>query len=106
MAKEKPVEDFGMNPSCHQSLDCGTCSGMVSEIGSTCPGLTRALSFRILPHLRMHFQILFPCLPDCFPRLPGTTPAPHLGPFAFQLLVDREEVFDLAEIVREDLVDG
>src|SRR5260370_5851408 len=23
MAKEKPVEDFGMNPSCHQFADCG-----------------------------------------------------------------------------------
>src|SRR6266436_1220715 len=26
MAKEKPVEDFGMNPSCHQFADCGEAS--------------------------------------------------------------------------------
>src|SRR5581483_12249633 len=40
------------------------------------------------------------------PRLPRPTPAPHLGSLAFQLFIDRKEVLDFSQRVREDLVDG
>src|ERR1035437_92386 len=67
-------------------------------------------TFRLSPVLGhcfgVRFQVPLARPADDFPRLPRALPPLHLSALAFQLFVDREEVLDLAQVVREHLVDG
>src|ERR1700722_17164109 len=52
----------------------------------------------------MQIEIALTALLNAFARFTGPAPAVHRGHFAFEFLVNREKMFDLAAHVREDLV--